>query len=207
MYITSDLFASSDPLQGRGDSPTTQNWNIMAETRQPMHLGKRKRRMDVEETLTTSPCFRQTSPASNKMFKYSANYNHSPADLPYKAATGPMFEARPLKQPRHGYPKKATLVRSSSHLMDIVTESSSSTNTPSTNDLRPCHICHKAPMRKRELENYIECQGCGERACYVCARACAGGCYKKLCSTCCIEVGEDGDTWCGDCFSRYMGRP
>ncbi|OCK85135.1 hypothetical protein K432DRAFT_67851 [Lepidopterella palustris CBS 459.81] len=67
-------------------------------------------------------------------------------------------------------------------------------------DLRPCHICHKAPTRQRDLEGYSECRDCKERACQICTRMCVGGCGRKVCSTCCKEVGREGDTWCAACL-------
>lgn len=50
------------------------------------------------------------------------------------------------------------------------------TNKPvkSANVLAPCHICHRKPTKKTELDSYADCEGCGERTCYVCIRACSG---------------------------------
>jgi hypothetical protein len=41
-------------------------------------------------------------------------------------------------------------------------------------DLRPCHICHRKPSAKRELNEYGDCEGCEQRTCYVCIRQCDG---------------------------------
>ncbi|OCL07081.1 hypothetical protein AOQ84DRAFT_65207 [Glonium stellatum] len=71
-----------------------------------------------------------------------------------------------------------------------------------TPDLRPCHVCHKSPTRQRDLEGYKDCQQCEERACQICTRSCLGGCGRQLCSSCCKEVGEEGDAWCLDCLGR-----
>lgn len=46
--------------------------------------------------------------------------------------------------------------------------------TTTTNLLAPCHICHRKPTKKTELDSYADCQGCGERTCYVCMRECLG---------------------------------
>ncbi|KUI67306.1 hypothetical protein VM1G_02672 [Cytospora mali] len=46
--------------------------------------------------------------------------------------------------------------------------------TSSTNQLSPCHICHRKPTKKNELDCYADCEGCGERTCYVCIRECLG---------------------------------
>lgn len=41
-------------------------------------------------------------------------------------------------------------------------------------NLSPCHICHRKPTKKTELDSYADCEGCGERTCYVCIRECLG---------------------------------
>lgn len=46
--------------------------------------------------------------------------------------------------------------------------------TTSHNLLVPCHICHRKPTKKNELDSYADCEGCGERTCYVCIRECLG---------------------------------
>lgn len=46
--------------------------------------------------------------------------------------------------------------------------------TITTNVLAPCHICHRKPTKKTDLDSYADCQGCGERTCYVCMRECLG---------------------------------
>jgi hypothetical protein len=43
-----------------------------------------------------------------------------------------------------------------------------------TNALAPCHICHRRPTKKTDLNSYGDCQGCGGRTCYVCMRECLG---------------------------------
>lgn len=40
--------------------------------------------------------------------------------------------------------------------------------------LRRCHICHRKPAKKADLDSFADCQGCGERTCYVCIRECLG---------------------------------
>ncbi|OTA64604.1 hypothetical protein K449DRAFT_392687 [Hypoxylon sp. EC38] len=51
------------------------------------------------------------------------------------------------------------------------------TNTKTTNPpalLSPCHICHRKPTKKSDLDSFADCMGCGQRACFVCIRACPG---------------------------------
>jgi hypothetical protein len=40
--------------------------------------------------------------------------------------------------------------------------------------LTPCHVCHRKPTKKLHLDAFAECQGCGERTCFVCIRQCQG---------------------------------
>ena len=40
--------------------------------------------------------------------------------------------------------------------------------------LNPCHVCHRRPSTKSDLDSYADCQGCGQRTCYVCIRSCPG---------------------------------
>ena len=45
---------------------------------------------------------------------------------------------------------------------------------PNSTLLAPCHICHRKPTKKSDLDSFAECQGCGERTCFVCIRQCHG---------------------------------
>ncbi|KAG6007922.1 hypothetical protein E4U43_000238 [Claviceps pusilla] len=40
--------------------------------------------------------------------------------------------------------------------------------------LAPCYICHRRPTKKSDLDSFAQCEGCGERACFVCVRQCYG---------------------------------
>lgn len=57
---------------------------------------------------------------------------------------------------------------------------------PSAALLAPCYICHRRPTKKSDLDSFAECQGCGERACFVCIRQCYGwnadGCSMSVLS-------------------------
>ncbi|ROW18299.1 hypothetical protein VPNG_00123 [Cytospora leucostoma] len=60
--------------------------------------------------------------------------------------------------------------------LPVATKSAPKTTTTTTTNhlLSPCHICHRKPTKKNELDSYADCEGCGERTCYVCIRACLG---------------------------------
>lgn len=44
-------------------------------------------------------------------------------------------------------------------------------------NLNPCHICQRRPLQKKDLEGYADCEGCGERCCWICVRECLGSIY------------------------------
>jgi hypothetical protein len=46
--------------------------------------------------------------------------------------------------------------------------------TNSTLLLTPCHICHRKPTKKSDLDSFADCLGCGQRTCYICIRECQG---------------------------------
>lgn len=144
---------------------------------------------------------RLTSP-SNRVHHHHKTTSTTPP--PFET----MSERRPVKQMKRISPK-ATLTKSTSHLMDLEPELSRHDHDTHTqphfhavSDLRPCHACNSAPRRKKDLENYLDCLRCDGRTCYICARQCFGGCGKAVCKKCIVEVGEDGDPWCLDCYAR-----
>ena len=56
---------------------------------------------------------------------------------------------------------------------------SSSSNNNNNNTIRHdlmarCHICFRKPTKKSDLDSFADCQGCGQRTCYVCIRECLG---------------------------------
>ncbi|RDA94400.1 hypothetical protein CP533_2266 [Ophiocordyceps camponoti-saundersi (nom. inval.)] len=40
--------------------------------------------------------------------------------------------------------------------------------------LLPCHVCHRRPTKKSDLDSFAKCQGCQRRTCFVCIRECHG---------------------------------
>lgn len=209
VYITSNLFGSN-VMHDRAASPNTihpQSWNTMVDTQSTPSLGKRKRRAESDEEghkVSGHSSQQRSSPASRGLLKlhgYAPQTDNSRM-YPVSAATYISSERRPTKQMRRTNPKIA-LVKSTSHLMDIEPDPAPSTHTNTHSDLRPCHSCKTAPKRKRDLENYMECKRCDERACYICARICVG-CERATCKKCVVEVGEEGHSWCLDCYSRRI---
>ncbi|KAF2869405.1 hypothetical protein BDV95DRAFT_498310 [Massariosphaeria phaeospora] len=217
MYITSELFGS-DPRHTQYDSPnTTPSWSTMTDLPGNSGLGKRKRRADAEEGPSSSSQQR-CSPSGRQLLRL---HGTSPVSLdnnaPRPAASTTCFasERRPVKQLKRMNPKPSLPSRSS-QLMDIdpgppplspsANANADATAVPTAlpTDLRPCHACKSAPKRRRDLENYSDCKRCAERTCYICTRQCSGVCGKLICQTCIVEVGEEGDSWCLDCYARHI---
>lgn len=194
VYITSDLFG---PIDTR--NPRHSNWHIMTDSQQhAAGLGKRKRQQDVDTSRGPrsehSPVFEHNNDRSYAQCTSAPDYRAS--------------DHRPVKQIKRISPKLA-FIKSTSNLMDTefatsspVGLNSTQVQPPQVTDLRACHACKSAPKRKRDLENYMDCMRCKGRTCYICARQCLGGCGKKICKECTSEVGEEGDSWCLDCFQR-----
>ncbi|KAI0593905.1 hypothetical protein F4775DRAFT_469975 [Biscogniauxia sp. FL1348] len=62
--------------------------------------------------------------------------------------------------------------------------------TSSAPSLSPCHICHRKPTKKSDLDSFADCMGCGRRTCFVCIRACPGWLPTRAQST---AVGSDAN--------------
>jgi hypothetical protein len=79
----------------------------------------------------------------------------------------------------------------------------------------PCHRCHRQPSRLADLAAFTTCEACGNSTCDVCIRQCEGQrCRrsvdrgemqvgKRVCATCCVEVGVEGRVWCRTCYHNH----
>ncbi|EHK48153.1 uncharacterized protein TrAtP1_000872 [Trichoderma atroviride] len=38
--------------------------------------------------------------------------------------------------------------------------------------IMPCHVCHRRPTKKSDLDSFARCQSCQEQTCFVCIREC-----------------------------------
>lgn len=45
--------------------------------------------------------------------------------------------------------------------------------------LMPCHVCHRRPTKKSDLDSFAKCQSCQEQTCFVCMRECQGQSFNK----------------------------
>lgn len=210
VYITSDLFGP-DASHGHEQPSSSTCWSTMASSQHSPGLGKRKR--PGGEDAATPTCVQQhrmhpsgrqaARPQLHSSLPFETNGALSHAVHPITQqhiAT----DRRPVKQLKRTNPK-AALIKSTSHLMDIDMDPLHSAAQPHlVSDLRPCHACRSAPKRKRELENYLDCKRCDERTCYICARQCGGGCGQAICNKCTLEVGDEGDSCCLDCYAKNL---
>ncbi len=218
VYITPDLF-------NRDHHAISAFWSPMAHQQHTGGIGKRKRHDGEEGPSRYDVCFDNTqtpdadhisnkpqnqlwiaTPSRENTRLHASNtssHERNNHNMSYTLLLSPpsnvTSERRPIKQIKRTSPK-ATLAKSNSHLMDIEPDCPSS----SMSNVRRCQVCKSAPKRKKELVNYMDCKRCDERTCFVCARQCVGGCGKTICRKCNVEVGEDGDSWCLDCYSKDL---
>ncbi|KAL7817839.1 hypothetical protein V8C26DRAFT_398144 [Trichoderma gracile] len=40
--------------------------------------------------------------------------------------------------------------------------------------LLPCHVCHRRPTKKSDLDSFARCQACRAQTCFICMRECQG---------------------------------
>ena len=228
VYITSDIFGPSTTNDWQRNT-TSNSWHAMAHEQHAASLGKRKRQTADDGPPTYEPpdmrfekdrlansasrnILRQHRSSPSRETTRLHRHNTPPfepnSSLSYSSFPSKPCEytsdRRPVKQLKRISPK-ATLAKSTSHLMDVDldTPPPCQSQPHPVSDLRSCHACNKAPTRKKDLENYLDCRRCEERTCYICARQCVG-CRKSICKKCIVEVGEEGDAWCLDCYARTL---
>ncbi|RMZ66979.1 cytochrome c1 heme precursor [Pyrenophora seminiperda CCB06] len=209
VYITSDLFGPSTTNDWQHNTAPNY-WHTMAQEQHAAGLGKRKR-LATEDAPPTN-MFRQhrSSPSrdatrlqrpNTPSFDSNSSFSYAPSR---PKSCDYLSDRRPVKQLKRISPK-SPLVKSTSHLMDIDldTPAPCQPSSSAVSDLRSCHACNKAPKRRKDLENYLDCRRCQERTCFICARQCVG-CAKSICKKCIVEVGEEGDAWCLDCYAHTL---
>ncbi|WYZ34651.1 hypothetical protein EsH8_I_000927 [Colletotrichum jinshuiense] len=78
-------------------------------------------------------------------------------------------------QRRHSKSPPASTQQQRQHSRALQDQSDAAGNRPKTpSSLSPCHICHRRPTKKSDLDSFADCQGCGQRSCFVCIRECQG---------------------------------
>ncbi|KAF1989724.1 hypothetical protein K402DRAFT_451912 [Aulographum hederae CBS 113979] len=203
----------------------------MAQGNFPGTLGKRKRAQDDRQKpqdapFTTSPPQEKANlPPANTNFsvqKHAATDMQSPPYYPtdhitFKAKHEPDLAVAPDGPPPEKCRRKTLSPKlhrfahtySRPH-QDALHPDTTLKHSPklvvSASTLKSCHICHTRPRQKADLDSYIDCRRCGERTCFICIRMCeAQACGKrKICSSCCVERGAEGDVWCIDCLGENL---
>ncbi|KAI1261020.1 hypothetical protein F5Y18DRAFT_213374 [Xylariaceae sp. FL1019] len=108
-------------------------------------------------------------PVSKKL-RLADNHSH---DRPYNHYHNHAAASPAVLQPQqsyfsHAHPEHDTPVPPS------LQQTRPSITRATSSALTPCHICHRKPTKKTDLDSFADCMGCGRRACFVCIRACQG---------------------------------
>ncbi|KAI0009777.1 hypothetical protein F4779DRAFT_580689 [Xylariaceae sp. FL0662B] len=145
------------PSASRG--PPTSFFNVPRKV-VPLPVGKRFRLADENESRThTHPSEEQGGGAlpSGGGGGHSHHHHHQ-------------HPQQPSHFP-HAHPDYSTAAVSSPPRPGVGSRTGSSSSSAL---LDPCHICHRKPTRKSDLDSFADCSGCGQRTCFVCIRACPG---------------------------------
>ncbi|EFQ95527.1 hypothetical protein PTT_06332 [Pyrenophora teres f. teres 0-1] len=164
VYITSDLFGPSTTNDWQHNT-TPSYWHTMAHEQHTAGLGKRKRQAADHGPPASMSRPHRSSPSrdATRMHHHNTPPFDSNSSLPYSSFPSKSCEhtsdRRPVKQLKRISPK-ATLAKSTSHLMDVDLDTPAPHQPQSyaVSDLRSCHACKKAPTRKKDLENYLDCR-------------------------------------------------
>ncbi|RYO82629.1 hypothetical protein DL766_002834 [Monosporascus sp. MC13-8B] len=81
---------------------------------------------------------------------------HHQQRQPYFSHAHPEYSTPPISPQIEPHQDRPDMVKSNSAKLD------------------PCHICHRKPTKKSDLDSFADCMGCGQRTCFVCIRQCQG---------------------------------
>ncbi|KAI1083188.1 hypothetical protein F5B20DRAFT_528953 [Whalleya microplaca] len=150
------IFPSATP-RGPPTTTSTTTTSLYNVSRKiiPLPPNKRFRLADAAENESrahTHPsCILPSGHASPHHPQQQSHFSHAHPSY----STSPPIS--PQIAPRHDDPMRPGVSRTSSAAL-----------------LAPCHICHRKPTRKSNLDSFADCTGCGQRTCFVCIRACPG---------------------------------
>ncbi|KAF2400514.1 hypothetical protein EJ06DRAFT_433219 [Trichodelitschia bisporula] len=204
MYISSDIFRPSvsferdAKMEGNQQSGSSNILNS---------FGKRKRTADVHDGRSTVSTI---SPDSKLRLRfqtfeniYSSGSGQTSATSDHHVQTNSPRASPPIKTRRILIASKSLRAATAKLAADNTTKPIIIPSPAPPELLAPCHVCHKAPRQKRDLESYESCWRCKKRSCYICIRQCEAQCGgRKICRECCVERGEDGDVFCLDCLQK-----
>lgn len=142
-----------------------------------VHRATTKRKWDHDG----SESLRFSHPGSNAAVFHVLNHQaglESTADGVSARKTLP-----PIKRVRtiHDVDTHSSHRRSGSRELLVTTSQSTHDNNSNTCNgpvkingmlIMPCHVCHRRPTKKSDLDSFARCQSCQEQTCYVCIREC-----------------------------------
>ncbi|KAI1365700.1 hypothetical protein F5Y08DRAFT_170875 [Xylaria arbuscula] len=111
-------------------------------------------------------------PVSKKFRLFDSNHREQPHNHSLNRNDGMPSALTQSQQSHfsHGHPEISSSAPSASPHHTRLAPGRANSSTL----LDPCHICHRKPTKKSDLDSFADCMGCGERTCYVCIRACQG---------------------------------
>ncbi|OIW34940.1 hypothetical protein CONLIGDRAFT_31240 [Coniochaeta ligniaria NRRL 30616] len=147
------------------------------------HSASKKRRRDDDyddahqQSNTPSPTGQQNhSPlASYASPHHHPLRKHTPLPTPKRLRETTEQDAATNRQARSLSP---SLLNLRSPPRELQETSPNSRPTPARHASTPaqllsrCHICHRKPTRKADLDSFGSCEGCGQRTCFICLREC-----------------------------------
>lgn len=158
--------------------------------------GSQSLRAERDDTAVTMPSLTQPPPKKRRHDDHDANgeYHLFPQDFHHEfyqqhhgphprkiiQISSPLTKKMRLNAERSGLyeqrqsPLAPTSRHNHSRSPSATKVAPKGPTTTSHTLLSPCHICHRKPTKKKELDSYADCEGCGERTCYVCIRECLG---------------------------------
>lgn len=131
-------------------------------------------------TLQNTSKKRKHADASFELEQHRANYSLEPFLVRNNIPTRNIHPLFPQKRTKTAdielLPKQTTASRPQpTRIASAPAAAASSEITYSSSfkkDLSACHICHRKPQKRSDLDSYSNCEGCGNRTCYICIREC-----------------------------------
>jgi hypothetical protein len=101
-------------------------------------------------------------PATKRLRESHPDHYHH---LPHSRSTSPTSHTQaPPRQLQETSPNPTRLTTAPAR--------QPSTTTSSAALLSRCHICHRKPTRKADLDSFADCELCHQRTCFICLREC-----------------------------------
>lgn len=114
--------------------------------------------------------------AARKFIPLPASKRQRPTvDIEVETDPEPMQRSPSNSPPQRHYHQTQHQARE--HIRDVSREEprhQSETRPSASSLMNRCHVCSRKPTKKSELDGFADCQGCGQRTCYVCIRECLG---------------------------------